>query len=358
MRDTPLDSRVVFERLDTQDMLGRIRDLPGQCRQAWAACQERLVLPDDYRDRRQIVVLGMGGSAIGGDLLAALLAQESDVSVITHRGYDLPPSVDSQTLVIAASYSGETEETLSAFTQALSTPAKKLAITTGGHLLALATENSVPAFQFQYASQPRAALGYSIVPLLAVAQAVGAVHGVEGAVSEAVSLMENLIQRIDAAVPTSANPAKQVALCLQGRLPVIYGAGFLTPVARRWKTQINENSKSWAFYEELPEANHNSIVGYGLPAEVSRLAYVVFLRSPALHPRVLLRYEATADALREASVESEVVEAEGESAFAQMMFLTLFGDYVSYYLALLNGVDPTPVAPIDTLKRRLAGRSP
>jgi len=344
-----LDDPEARSRLDAAGMLARIRDLGRQCRAAWQeASAFAEALPAD-----KIVVLGMGGSAIAGDYLRALLALESRVPVLNCRGYDLPSTVDQNTLLIASSYSGNTEETLSAFQQGLATAAKKVAITSGGQLLATARANGIPTFSFDYRAEPRAALGYSLMPLLAIAEKIGVTQGMEADVEEAVAIMEDLQGRIDATIPQSGNLAKQLAERLYGHLPVIYGAGFLAAVAHRWKTQLNENAKVWAFYEELPEANHNAIVGYALPPSIAQAAFVIFLRSPALHPRLLLRYQLTQQALAEAGVAYETVEGEGRSPLAQMMSLTLFGDYVSYYLALLNGVAPSPTQAIDELKARL-----
>jgi len=141
---------------------------------------------------------------------------------------------------------------------------------------------------------------------------------------------------------------------LQGHLPVVYGAGILAEVAHRWKTQLNENSKLWCFWEELPEANHNAIVGYRLPEAIATQAFVIFLRCAALHPRIRLRYEFTRQAVDEAGVLNETVDAEGKSPLAQMLSMIFFGDYVSLYLAILAGVDPSPTTAIADLKRWLA----
>ena len=351
---TMLDDLAAYQRIDPQGMLACIRDLPHQCRTAWQEAQA-LKLPDDYRDIDKVVILGMGGSAIAGDFLGSLVAGESPVPVFSHRNYQLPLLVDDRTLLIASSYSGNTEEVLSAFDQGLSSGAKKVIITGGGKLLAIARANDIPAFVFHYPAEPRAALGYSFMPLLAVAQKVGLVADKSADVDEAAAVMEGLATRIDETVPLASNPAKQLAQKLHQRLPVVYGAGILTPVARRWKGQLNETSKMWCFYEELPEANHNAMVGYGLPKELAAKALVVFLRAPSLHPRILLRYDLTQTALGEAGVESTTVDAEGKSPLAQMMSTTLHGDWVSLYLAILNGVAPAPTPPIATLKERLAG---
>ncbi len=353
---TVLDDIAAYKRIDPHGMLASIRDLPRQCRAAWEEAQA-LELSPDYRDIDKVVILGMGGSAIGGDLLRSLVALESPVPIFSHRSYELPLLVDERTLLIASSYSGGTEEVLSAFQQALPTAAKKVAITTGGKLLATARANGVPSFVFQYEAEPRSALGYSIMPLLAIAGKAGLVGDKSEDVQEAIGVMEALAKRIGETVPVADNPCKQLAEKLHDRFPAIYGAGILTEVAHRWKTQLNESSKVWCFYEELPEANHNAIIGYALPKGIASSAFVVFLRGPALHPRVLLRYDFTRSALEQAGVESTVVEAEGRSPLAQMMSTILFGDWLSLYLAILNDVAPAPTTIIDELKDWLSKQS-
>jgi glucose/mannose-6-phosphate isomerase len=348
-----LDDDAARARLDPGGMGEAVRGLPEQCADAWRAAPA-LDLPPDYREIDRIVILGMGGSAIGGDVFRRLLAGECATPVLNQRGYDLPPYVDARTLLVASSFSGDTEETVSAFRQGLATPAKKLAITTGGQLLTAARANGVPAYVFSFRGEPRAAFGHGLMPLLAVAEALGLTQGIERDVEEAVSAMAALRSRIGEDVPLSENAAKRLAVRLAGRLPVVFGADLLTEVAHRWKTQLNESAKVWAFYEELPEANHNALVSLSLPEPVARLAVAVYLRSPSLHPRVELHYEYHMRALAQASVEHAAVSAEGKSALAQALTAVLTGDYVSYYLALLNGVDPTPTANIDALKAWLA----
>ncbi len=348
-----LDDAQAQRRLDPGGMLESIKGLPEQCRQAWAAAAP-LALPADYAGIDRIVLLGMGGSAIAGDMLRLLLQRESAVPVFNVRQYDLPPCVNEGTLVIASSFSGDTEETLTAFDQALATRAKKLAITTGGRLLATARANGVPVFAYEFQGEPRAALGWSLMPLLATAQKLGLMQGLDSDVEEALATMEGLQEQIGEAVPAAGNEAKQVAQRLHGKLPVIYGAGLLTEVAHRWKTQLNESAKAWSFYEELPEADHNAIIGYELPREITRQTAAVFLQSDLIHTRVRLRYDFTKGMLEKAGADVLTVEARGRSALAQMLSAVLFGDYVSYYLAVLNGVDPTPTTVIDNLKAWLA----
>jgi glucose/mannose-6-phosphate isomerase len=175
-------------------------------------------------------------------------------------------------------------------------------------------------------------------------------QGVERDVEETIGVLDGLVAEIAEDTPAANNPAKRMAEALQNRLPVVYGAGPLIEVAKRWKTQLNESAKTWAFFEELPEAHHNAITGYDLPAAAKETA-VVFLESEMLiHPRVLLRYEYTKELFRKSGAGVLTARGRGRSALAQMMSLAVFGDYVSAYLALLYGVDPTPTKVIDELK--------
>jgi len=338
-------------------MLQAVYALPEQCREAWTAAKAfRLPWKEPPS---QIVILGMGGSAIAGDYFRALLSLESTLPVFNVRAYGLPRFVDDDTLVIVSSFSGETEETLSAFEQALAMPVRKLAITTGGRLLTTARANGVPAFTFEYKGEPRAAIGWGLMPLLAISEKLGLMQGVEGDLEEAIAVLTSLREEYLAEVDTSRNPAKQLAMRLHERLPVIYGAGALIEVARRWKTQLNESAKVWAFFEEMPEAHHNAIVGMGLPQAIAGATIVVVLRSRSLdHQRVVLRYDLAQRLLAEAEIDKLELTARGKSALAQMLSLTLLGDYAAAYLALLYGVDPTPTAVIDELKASLvkAGR--
>lgn len=348
-----LDAVDVYKRLDPSNMIGRISELPQQCLQAWQSALD-LHLPSDYSNVDKVVILGMGGSAIGGDLVRTLTMMEGKTTVLVHRDYHLPQLIDERTLVIASSYSGDTEETLSAFSQALQTPAKKLAITTGGRLQTLAAEKGIPVFTFHYKAEPRAAFGYSFFSLMAFFQKLGLIAMESQDVDETIRVLEELSLSLDKDVSLKANPAKQLATKLSGRLVIVYGAGILSKVAYRWKTQFNECSKVWAFSECFPELNHNAVVGYRFPTWLNHKALVVMLRSSSLHPRILIRYKLTGELLTDAGIAHEMVEAKGKSPLSQMMSAVLLGDYVSYYLALLNEVDPSPVAVIDYLKGRLA----
>lgn len=350
---TLIDDPRVYDRLDVGGMAAHLRDLPDQCRNAWAAGLS-FKLPADYSEVDKVLMLGMGGSAIGGELAHSLLAGCSTATYHSHRDYGIPGFTDSRTLVIASSYSGQTEETLDAFSRALETSAKKLVMTTGGRLRKMAEGNSIPSFVFSYQSPPRAALGYSLMPLLAILQNLGIASDLSADVEEAIAVLKAASAQYEPSVPETNNAAKSLAIRLFNRLPIIYGAGILAPVAYRWKTQLNENGKTWAVCEALPELNHNSIAGFGLPAELKKTACVVMLQAPSLHQRHAVRYTVTGELLDKESIPHVTANSRGRSELSQMMSLVLLGDWTSYYLGILNGVDPTPVPAIDYLKDRLS----
>jgi glucose/mannose-6-phosphate isomerase len=348
-----LDELAHYSRLDPAGMLTHIHNFPRLCEQAWRMVPN-FNLPENYSRVNKVVVLGMGGSAIGGDLVRSLVEGESQSQIVVCRDYDLPKWVDAKTLVIASSYSGMTEETLSAFEQALDTPSKKLAITAGGKLRILCENRGVPVFTFDYKTQPRAALPFSFFLILGALHKLRLVQDKSGDVAETLTKLNVMATKINEEVPSTQNPAKALARKLYGRLALIYGAGITAEVAHRWKTQINENAKSMAFYEVFSELNHNSVVGYSLPEELTRQTMVVMLDSELLHERIRLRYEITQKLLQQAGIYYHLLKGEGTGAMSQMLSLVLFGDYVSFYLAMLNQVDPTPVKPIDFLKDNLA----
>ena len=348
--------KIDVARLDPDDMLRRIRELPDQCRDAWANARP-LKLPDSYKHVSNIVVLGMGGSAIGGDLVRTLVQDQCPVPIIVCREYDLPAYADKNSLVIGSSYSGGTEETRSAFAQAARKGCKLLAIATGGALIEDARAHKAPVLTYHYPSQPRGALGHSFVALLAVLHKLDLIADPYPDLCEAIDLMRALGPTLEPSAPKAQNPAKQLALKLYDHLSIFYGAGILSEVARRWKGQVNENAKAWAFYDIMPELDHNSVVGYELPKSLLPHLIVVSLEAPADHRRVALRQQVTRDLLQKSGVAVEMVRAQGTSALAQMLWTIHLGDYTSYHLAGLNNADPTPIALINYLKQRLAEAS-
>lgn len=348
-----LDRRGQYGDVDRADVIERILGMPGQLRDAWAMATG-LSLPPGHREASQIVICGMGGSAIGGDFTRSLVKREARVPLAVVRSYDLPGYVGPTTLVIASSFSGATEEVLSATDAALGAGARVIAVTTGGPLADRARTAGFPLVQFSFPGQPREAIGFSTLLMLGVLSGLGYVADRTSEVAATAALLEEMSRELGPEAPTEANSAKRLAQRLYRRVGVIYGGGLMAEVARRWKGQLNENAKTWAFFEQLPELNHNAVLGYQFPTDVAARILVVMLSSSVGHPRIALRERVTAELLGRWGVETEWIRARGASALEQVFSATYFGDFASYYLSLINDVDPSDIAVISFLKARLA----
>ncbi len=349
-----LDDLQAFQQTDPDNFLRHVEALPIQLEEAWRLGQS-LPLPEGYLGVKHMVILGMGGSAIGGSLLEAYAAPSGRAGIAVLRGYDLPAHVAGPDyLVVGCSYSGNTEETLSAFEHSLSRGVRPLALTTGGRLAALAHQAGAPAWTFDYASPPRAAIGFSFGLLLRLACRLGLLPDQAEELADAVSALRGQMQRIGAESPVARNPAKRMAGQLMDRYPVIFGADLLAPAARRWAGQVGEVAKAWAQWEELPEADHNAVVGTLFPENLIGKFMVLFLTAPSNHPRNLRRLALTRDLFMVHGFNTDVIEAVGGSRLAHLLTSLHFGDFTAYYLAMAYGVDPTPVPQIDELKRRLS----
>ena len=351
MDTTVIESVERIRAADPGNMLDRIKDLPKQVRDAWTIVRAAQ-LPPAHGDVRNITVAGMGGSAIGGDLAAALLAGELKVPMSVHRDYGLPAYVGRDSLVIASSYSGNTEESLSSFEEAQRRGARVLVLTTGGKIADLARAAKYPVITFSYPAQPRAALGYSLGLVLGALTRLGFVRDLSADIESALADVAKLEERVHEGART--NDAKKLAIELYGRVIFAYGGGVLGVMARRVKGQWNENAKNWGAFDVLPELNHNGVVGFPHPDIARDALTVLLLRSDRDNPRHKLRFDVTRELLDRASIPHKTLQFSGASMLSEVLQLTLFTDYVSFYVALLNGVDPSPVKSIDYLKERLA----
>lgn len=349
-----LDDLNYFKSTDTQNFLRDIDTLPDQVESAWRLGQS-LSLPEQYQTATHIVITGMGGSAIGGTLAQALVAPECTIPVTVVRDYTLPAFVGPQTLVIGSSHSGNTEETLSACEGALARGAKLLAITRGGQLAALSEKQGAPVWRFEHSGQPRSAVGLSFMLALSALVKLGVVADKSNAVMEAVSAMRAQQASLLAETPAVHNPAKRMAGQLMDHITAVFASDYLAPVARRWKGQISEVGKAWAQFEELPELDHNSVVGTMYPEALVSKFMVLFLRSAFDHPRNRFRSDVTREIYMTSGFNTDTIEASGPSPLAHMLTALHYGDYVAYYLAMCYGVDPSPIPQIDYLKQRLAG---
>lgn len=346
-----LDDVSFIKNNDSQNMLGQIDSLPDQLASAWTLGLS-LPLPD-WANIRQVVIAGMGGSAIGADLLAAYALSSCPVPVFVHRDYGLPAFASGpETLFIASSHSGNTEETLDAFETARARSCRVLALCTGGQLEHRARAGNIPVWTFAHNGQPRAAVGFSFGLLLACFFRLALIPNPEKDLRQALTAMRSQQETLQVDVPVVQNPAKRLAGQLVGRWVNIYAAGLLTPVARRWKGQINELAKAGAGFEFLPEADHNALAGVEHP-EILMQTLTIFLQSPSDHPRNRLRLDLTRRAFMQAGLNTDVYTAQGDSPLAHIWTALHFGDYLAFYLAAIYGVDPTPVQALEEFKQTL-----
>lgn len=355
MAPSPLDRASLLRRLDVSRMELLLSRFSEQVEDAVRIGEAFEPPPSLKGNFDQVVFIGMGGSAIGGDVIRSLTARSASFPVSISRHYVLPPFVNSKALCIFSSYSGNTEETLSAFQQALRRGFRPLAITSGGELARLSGRHSVPCIQIPKGLPPRAALGYSVFPILKLLAKLKLSPWDASGIRETVSLLRRLSEkRYGPGVPFRANPAKQLAQLLHGRWVAVYaGTELLDSAALRFRNQIEENAKAMASHHLLPEMNHNEILGWQFPAKLVPKTACVFLRDTGDHPRIQFRIDFTRDLLRKRGVPLGEIRSQGKSRLAKIFSAIHEGDWASFYLALLYGVDPTPVPIIETLKREL-----
>jgi glucose/mannose-6-phosphate isomerase len=353
MGKTELDAPESFESADPGGMLALVEAFGEQCREA---VELGLAAPlPGRRDFRNILTVGMGGSAIGGDLLRCCFAPGLRQPWFVNRDYSVPAWVDQDTLLLASSYSGNTEETLEAVEQGISSRATVVCLTSGGRLAEIAQERDLPLIQVPGGLPPRAALGYSFFPVAVVLDRLGLVNAPEEDLAEALDLIDASASRWGRENATPKNSAKSLAVMLEDRLPVIYsGAGLLAAVGVRWRNQFSENSKILSYSNVFPELNHNEIVGWEGAGEQGRRIHLILLRDAEDSPRVQHRMRVTTDIMGDRAAGLSQVWTEGKGRIARMFSLVCLGDFTSVYLALLTGRDPTPVESIDRLKAALA----
>jgi glucose/mannose-6-phosphate isomerase len=302
-----------------------------------------------------IVLNGMGGSAIAGDLLAAYLKHDLTIPFFVNRNYNLPDFVGQNTLVIYCSYSGNTEETLFSFNTAIEKKAHLIAITSGGKLAKLTEQYKIPFIKIPGGYPPRQALGYMYFPLLHLLHRLGLVKIKQKDIDETIEVTKELRQRNHPDKDYSHHLSNHLAQQLYRKVPIIYcAADVLAPVVIRWRNQFNENSKVLAFSNILPELNHNEIMGWEAPREILRNFHIIFLRDPSEFPRNKKRLEITKEIFHGNHLPVAEIFGEGKSLLSRIFSLIYIGDWVSYYLALFYDKDPYKIESINYLKEKLS----
>jgi glucose/mannose-6-phosphate isomerase len=349
-----LDDLGFFKKTDIQNMLAQIDGLPDQLQTAWDLGQV-YSLPE-FKDIQYVVISAMGDSAIAAELVAAAVASQIQLPVMVHRGYGLPAFAASRrTLVICCSHSGNTEEVLESFDAAVKNGCSIFVISTGGELIKRTLENNIPAWKFDSNGiVDTAAIAYPFGLLLALFSRLGFIPDPAGNVAEAVSRMKRSQQHIVADVIAAKNPAKRYAGQLVGRWVTFVATENLAPVARRWKTQINQLAKAGANFEIIPEATHNTLIATINPnSTLNAHTMTLFMRAPGDHPRNRLRSDLMRQAFMLEGLNTDVIDARGESIMAHLWTLILFGDYMAYYLAMAYAADPSEEDAFVNFKKSL-----
>jgi glucose/mannose-6-phosphate isomerase len=323
-------------------MIDDVLGIPDQLRDAlWRIESARL----ESASSAGVFVCGMGGSAIGGDLAAAAIGDRLTAPMVTVRGYALPSWATPEWTVLCSSYSGTTEETLACFEAAETLGANRLVASTGGPLVDRARETAVPVIGLPGIFQPRTAVAYMVVVAAEVACLAGIAPRLHTEFDAAAAFLADQAE-------TLQQQAREIATLVAGAVPVIYGADLTAPVARRWKTQVNENAKFPAWWGELPEADHNELCGWAGAAGDERAA-AIFLEDRDQHPRIARRFELTAQFVRPGAAAVARVETAGETRLERMLWAVMLGDLVTLELARQRGVDPLPVEAIERFKEEM-----
>lgn len=344
-----------LRRIDKSNMLDLLLDFPLQLKQAGDILETTPILFAE-RDFKKIVFAGLGGSAIGADVVKSYLYFESKIPIAVHREYELPAYVDSSALVFISSYSGNTEETLGAYAQAKKSGARLIAISSGGQLKEYAKNDNVTFIQIPKGLPPRCALGYlSIIPLCVLAK-LSLIKEVNLSIEQTVEVLQDLRNKnLNPQINQRDNIAKYIASNLFNKFVVIYSSSIHFDVcATRFRGQIAENSKALSSSNVFPEMNHNEIVGWQNPKKLFKNFVVVMLRDKGVHPRVAKKMDITCDILKKEGVSILEIWSRGEDLLSRVFSLIYIGDFISYYLAILYGVDPTPVDKVTYLKNKLA----
>lgn len=353
-----LDDLGALAKIDSEDVLGAVEGFSEQCAAAWEIGMAATSLPS-AEGVDSVIVLGMGGSGVSGDVVAAVTEPRFIVPFRVLKSYGpLPEWVGRNTLVFAVSYSGSTEETVTALEQAHDKGARLVVISSGGPLAEMALRFGVAHIAIPPGLQPRASLGYLTLPILAVLEKMGLLSGGAAEVEETVDVLADLAERCHRSQPAGDNPAKDLANRCYGRVPVVYGShGITQTAAMRFKCDINEYGKVPAFWNYFPELNHNEIVGWTGMTDLSKERFVVvLLRDADEHPRISLRFDITRRLIEDDAAEVIELHSEGTSPLARLLSLVFVTQLASIYIGLARGVDPGPVEIIESLKSELAQR--
>lgn len=342
---------------DKSDMYGVISNMPDQIREALKLAEDFSV-DIDTDSISNILFAGMGGSAIGGDLVRSILENESELPISVVRNYNLPAWAGETTLALVTSYSGNTEETLSAYKDAMEKGCKIICVTTGGKLLELADNDKVPVLIIPSGLPPRGAIAYCSIPWLLIFTSLGIIKNRSSEIESMALELENVIEEYGNYESSQDNLALSIAKRVVGKIPLIYvSTGSFSVIGKRWANQIQENAKMLAYTNELPEMNHNEIMGWHLTGLSKESILPIFIISSSYHPRVKLRFDITSKLVEEKRGEVVRISPKGDNLLTQLFSSIVMGDFISFYLSLLNNIDPGPVDIISELKEQLSSKN-
>lgn len=345
-----LDNLSEIKKIDKRNMLSFCAEAPKHYGEAAKLAK---VVSLSYLKPQTIVVAGMGGSAIGGELLKDWGRDKMTVPIEVNREYSLPLYASKKTLVFVVSYSGETEESLGIFLDAIKRRCMTVCISSGGKLLQFAEKLKVPYLRVPSGMPPRAALPYLFLPMPIFLEKIGLVSDVNSEISEAIQILKKVSGENSPEKPLKDNFSKRLASNISGTVPVVYGFGIYRTVAQRFKQQFNENSKVPSKWEFFPELNHNEVVGWEAAKELAKHFSVILIRDKDEPDEIRQRIEATKELILGEAVKVFEVWSMGKSRLAKMLSAICIGDFTSVYLAVLRGIDPTPVKTITLLKEKM-----
>jgi len=351
-----LDNIDAIQQLDKSNVLGSIQALALQVEDAWEQVQE-LQLDIDTAKVRNVVVSGMGGSALGPDVIKRCFKKDLKVPFEVVNDYALPGYVDEHSLVVVSSYSGTTEETVASLEDARSRGAQILVVSTGGNLRQVAEEQGYGIYVINPtanpSNQPRMAIGYSVFGIIALLQKVGLFHLDDSTVNAVIATIRRTTKELNAEVPQSENAAKLMAFQILGRIPVFVAAEHLEGAVHVVQNQFNENGKTYSEYRVLPELNHHLMEGLRFPQNNDKSLFYVLFQSNLYHQRTQRRVEITQTVIEQAGIDCEVIELNDTTGLEQVFEVITFGAFANFYLAMLEGVDPAPIAIVDFFKEEL-----
>ena len=338
-------------------VLESINLFPDQIKQAWEEVSNLKIKASDFKEIKNILVAGMGGSALGARVVDSLNFEVLDFPLEVITGYHLPVYADSQTLVVISSYSGNTEETLSCFEEAIEKKCKIFILTGGGELAKLAREKKVPAYIFEDrynpSKQPRLGLGYSLAAEISLLSRLGLVRFTEGMISEVINYLNKMRIEASSDAHSRDNLAKKIAHSLKDRIIVIVSSEHLIGASHAFKNMLNENSKTFAVRFSLPELNHHLLESLNFPKNNKQILKILFIESEIFDEEIQKRIKITKEVVEKNDVPYTTLETKGRTRLTQVFETIYLGSYISYYLALINQVDPATIPWVDYFKKAL-----